>query len=232
MSKELPEIYLARHGETAWTLSHQHTGRSDIPLTARGELNARSLGDRLRGIEFQRVLTSPLARARRTCELAGFAGQTVVDPDLMEWDYGVYDGKTSAEIRREKPEWLLFRDGCPGGETVEEVGARADQVIAGSEPSRGANCCSVTATFSAFWRRGGLVCRPRKGGYSTWARRRSRSKVTSIRSASRRFASGTTIATFVPDRLNLMPPRAFSEHLNEPDCRSFETLRMWAAAIR
>ena len=130
MSKELPEIYLARHGETAWTLSHQHTGRTDIPLTARGELNARSLGDRLRGIEFQRVLTSPLVRARRTCELAGFIEQTVVDPDLTEWDYGVYDGKTSAEIRRENPGWRLFRDGCPGGETVDDVGARADRVIA------------------------------------------------------------------------------------------------------
>ncbi len=232
MSKELPEIYLARHGETAWTLSHQHTGRSDIPLTARGELNARSLGDRLRGIEFQRVLTSPLERARRTCELAGFIERTIVDLDLMEWNYGVYDGKTSAEIRRENANWLLFRDGCPGGETVEEVGARADRVIARLRAVTGANCCSVTATFSAFWRRGGSVCRPRKGGYSTWARRRSRSKVTSIRSTSRRFASGMMIATCINDRLVLMAPRALSEHRNEPDCRSFETLRMRSAAIR
>jgi broad specificity phosphatase PhoE len=130
MAEELPEIYLARHGETAWTLSHQHTGRSDIPLTARGELNARSLGDRLRGIEFQRVFTSPLARARRSCELAGFIEKIIVDEDLMEWNYGIYDGKTAEEIRRENPKWLLFRDGCPGGETVEQVGARADRVIA------------------------------------------------------------------------------------------------------
>jgi probable phosphoglycerate mutase len=130
MPKDLPEVYLARHGETAWTLSHQHTGRSDIPLTARGESNARSLGDRLHGIVFQRVLTSPLSRARRTCELAGFIERSTVDRDLMEWDYGVYDGKTSAEIHRENPDWQLFRDGCPGGESVEEVGTRADRVIA------------------------------------------------------------------------------------------------------
>jgi broad specificity phosphatase PhoE len=129
MSNELPQIYLARHGETAWTLSHQHTGRSDIPLTARGESNARSLGDRLRGIEFQRILTSPLARARRTCELAGFLPGAVLEDDLMEWDYGAYDGKTTAEIRRQNPEWSLFRDGCPGGESVEQVGARADRLI-------------------------------------------------------------------------------------------------------
>jgi broad specificity phosphatase PhoE len=129
MSNELPQIYLARHGETAWTLSHQHTGRSDIPLTARGESNARSLGDRLRGIEFRQVLTSPLLRARRTCELAGFLEKVVVEEDLMEWDYGAYDAKTTAEIRRENPEWSLFRDGCPGGESVEQVGARADRLI-------------------------------------------------------------------------------------------------------
>ncbi len=129
MSNELPQIYLARHGETAWTLSHQHTGRSDIPLTIRGESNARSLGDRLRGMKFHRVLTSPLVRARQTCELAGFLEDVVTDEDLMEWDYGAYDGKTSAEIRGENPDWSLFRDGCPGGESVEQVGARADRLI-------------------------------------------------------------------------------------------------------
>jgi broad specificity phosphatase PhoE len=129
MSDLLPEIYLARHGETAWTLSHQHTGRSDIPLTARGESNARSLGERLRGMEFQRVLTSPLERARRTCELAGFLGKAATEPDLAEWDYGEFDGLTTAEIRRKTPNWSLFRDGCPGGESLEEVGARADRLI-------------------------------------------------------------------------------------------------------
>jgi probable phosphoglycerate mutase len=130
MSERLPEIYLARHGETAWTISHQHTGRSDIPLTERGERNAGSLGERLRGMVFAKVLVSPLQRARRTAELAGFGSVAQIDPDLTEWDYGRYDGKTSAEIHRERPDWSLFRDGCPGGESVEAIGARADRVIA------------------------------------------------------------------------------------------------------
>jgi broad specificity phosphatase PhoE len=129
MPDELPSIYLARHGETAWTLSHQHTGRTDIPLTERGELNAKSLGERLRGVEFQRVLTSPLVRARRTCALAGFLDGVVVDQDLTEWDYGEYDGLTSVEIHLRNPGWSLFRDGCPGGESVEQVGTRALRVI-------------------------------------------------------------------------------------------------------
>jgi broad specificity phosphatase PhoE len=129
MSHELPLVYLARHGETAWTISHQHTGRSDIPLTERGELNAWSLGERLGGVQFQKVLTSPLARARRTCELAGFLERAVVDQDLTEWDYGEYEGLTSVEIRSKNPGWQLFRDGCPGGESIEQVGARADRVI-------------------------------------------------------------------------------------------------------
>jgi broad specificity phosphatase PhoE len=137
MSNELPTIYLARHGETAWTISHQHTGRSDIPLTQRGESNARSLGERLRGVEFERVLTSPLERARRTCELAGFLAMAGIEPDLTEWDYGEYDGLTTALIRRENPSWSLFRDGCPGGESVERVGARADRLIARLRASEG-----------------------------------------------------------------------------------------------
>jgi broad specificity phosphatase PhoE len=130
MSERLPEIYLARHGETAWTISHQHTGRSDIPLTERGERNAGSLGERLRGMVFAKVLVSPLQRARRTAELAGFGSVAQIDPDLTEWDYGRYDGKTSAEIHRERPDWSLFRDGCPQGESVEAIGARADRVVA------------------------------------------------------------------------------------------------------
>jgi broad specificity phosphatase PhoE len=129
MSEELPEVYLARHGETAWTLSHQHTGRSDIPLTERGQSNARSLGERLRGTVFVKVLSSPLERARRTSELAGFGGMAVIEPDLVEWDYGALDGLTTAEIRRKQPNWSLFRDGCPGGESVEQVGARADRLL-------------------------------------------------------------------------------------------------------
>ncbi len=126
----LPEVYLARHGETAWTLTGQHTGRTDIPLTGRGERNARSLAQRLTGVAFARVLTSPLSRALRTCELAGFGGQADIDPDLQEWDYGQYEGRRTADIRQERPGWDLFRDGCPGGESVEAVGARADRMLA------------------------------------------------------------------------------------------------------
>src|SRR5205807_4214608 len=108
----------------------QHTGLTDIPLTERGERNARRLGERLRGLSFARVFTSPLRRAQRTCELAGFGAAAEVDADLVEWNYGQYEGKTSAAIRRERPGWQLFRDGCPGGESVAEVGTRADRVIA------------------------------------------------------------------------------------------------------
>jgi probable phosphoglycerate mutase len=126
----LPRIYLARHGETAWTISRQHTGRTDIPLTPRGEANARSLGERLQGEKFDLVFVSPLDRARKTCELAGFGAQARPDADLLEWDYGEYEGRTTAEIRAERPGWYLFRDGCPGGESIEEVGARADRVVA------------------------------------------------------------------------------------------------------
>ena len=126
----LPEVYLARHGETAWTLTGQHTGRTDIPLTARGEDQARSLAQRLAEAMFVRVLTSPLARAVQTCALAGFGGQAESDADLQEWDYGQYEGRRTADIRQECPGWDLFRDGCPGGESVAAVGARADRVIA------------------------------------------------------------------------------------------------------
>jgi broad specificity phosphatase PhoE len=130
MSETLPEVYLARHGETAWTISHQHTGRTDLPLTERGERNAESLGHRLRGMSFAKVLVSPMQRAKRTCELAGFGDRAEVAQDLMEWDYGQYEGRRTAEIRQERPDWYLFRDGCPGGESVEAVGARADRVVA------------------------------------------------------------------------------------------------------
>jgi broad specificity phosphatase PhoE len=126
----LPEVFLARHGETAWAITGQHTGMTDIPLTERGERNAVSLGERLAGVTFSEVITSPLVRASRTCALAGFEGRARVDPDLVEWDYGVYEGRKTVDIRVENPEWFLFRDGCPGGESVEAVGARADRVIA------------------------------------------------------------------------------------------------------
>ncbi|MDB5308315.1 MAG: putative phosphoglycerate mutase family protein [Gemmataceae bacterium] len=130
MNQPLPLIYLARHGETEWSLAGRHTGLTDIPLTDRGERNARRLGDRLAGIAFARVFTSPLIRARRTCELAGFGGVAEVDPDLVEWDYGEVEGITTAEFRRQRPDWELFRDGPPGGETLAAISARADRVIA------------------------------------------------------------------------------------------------------
>jgi probable phosphoglycerate mutase len=149
MSESLSEIYLARHGETAWTISHRHTGRSDIPLTERGERNARSLGDRLRGITFNTVMASPLERARRTAELAGFGEQSETEPDLMEWDYDRCDGLTTAEIRKERPSWSQFRDGCPGGESVQAVGARADRVVA---RLRGLEGCVLLVGHGHFFR--------------------------------------------------------------------------------
>jgi probable phosphoglycerate mutase len=129
MSVSLPIVYLARHGETAWSLSGQHTGRTDIPLTERGERNARRLGDRLQGLSFSKVLVSPLQRAARTCTLAGFGSVAVPDSDLLEWNYGDYEGRRTKEILRDRPDWQLFRDGCPGGESPAEVAARADRVV-------------------------------------------------------------------------------------------------------
>ena len=130
MTEKLPSVYLARHGETAWSLSGQHTGTTDLPLTERGEQDGRTLGERLRGMRFERVFTSPLQRAKRTCELAGFGGVASIDPDLVEWNYGEYEGRTSKEILSKRPGWSLFRDGCPGGESPGQVAARADRVIA------------------------------------------------------------------------------------------------------
>jgi probable phosphoglycerate mutase len=129
VSEPLPVVYLARHGETAWSLSGQHTGRTDLPLTERGERQAHALGERLRGAHFAKVLTSPSQRARRTAELAGFGSQAEIDPDLAEWDYGQYEGRRTADILAENPGWFLFRDGCPGGETPDQVAARADRVV-------------------------------------------------------------------------------------------------------
>jgi probable phosphoglycerate mutase len=126
---KLPQVWLARHGETAWSLSGQHTGRTDLPLTPRGEQNAELLGQRLRGRPFAKVFASPLQRARHTCELAGFGEDAVVEPGLVEWDYGEYEGLTSKQIRQRDPNWDLFRGGCPGGESVQQISARADRVI-------------------------------------------------------------------------------------------------------
>jgi len=124
-----PCIFMARHGETAWTISGQHTGRTDLPLTQRGEANARSLGKLIGDEKFARVFTSPLERTRRTCQLAGFGERAEELDDLLEWNYGDYEGRRTAEIHAERPDWQLFRDGCPGGERPDEVGARADRVV-------------------------------------------------------------------------------------------------------
>lgn len=129
MNETLPAAYLARHGETAWSITGQHTGRTDLPLTERGERNARRLGERLRGLKFAAVFTSPLQRAAHTCELADFGTQAEVDSALLEWDYGQYEGRRTADIHQERPDWQLFRDGCPGGESPDDVAARADQLI-------------------------------------------------------------------------------------------------------
>jgi broad specificity phosphatase PhoE len=129
MSEILPTTYLARHAETAWTLSGQHTGLTDLPLTANGELNARRLGERLKALSFAKVFTSPLQRASRTCELAGFGARAETDADLVEWDYGQYEGLRLDEILAFRPDWQLFRDGCPGGESPAQVAERADRVV-------------------------------------------------------------------------------------------------------
>ena len=129
MSEVLPVVYIARHGNTAWTLTGQHTGLTDLPLTPDGEANARRLGERLKGMQFARVFTSPLQRASRTCELSGFGEDAEIDPHLVEWDYGEYEGLTTAEILRLRPDWQLFRDGCPRGESPAQVGERADRVV-------------------------------------------------------------------------------------------------------
>jgi probable phosphoglycerate mutase len=129
MNKTLPITYLARHGETAWTITGQHTGRTDLPLTKRGEANALRLGERLSVLTFAKVFTSPLHRAMRTCELAGFGSVAQIDADLLEWDYGEYEGRLTVDILKERPDWQLFRDGSPGGESPQQVAARADRVV-------------------------------------------------------------------------------------------------------
>ena len=129
MSSNLPNLFLARHGDTAWTDSRQHTGRTDIPLNERGEEHARQMGERLRGFSFVRVFTSPLQRASKTCELAGFGSVSQVDPDLTEWDYGELEGTLTTDILKRQPGWELYRDGCPGGESPEDVAKRADRFV-------------------------------------------------------------------------------------------------------
>jgi broad specificity phosphatase PhoE len=125
----LPKLYLVRHGETAWSMSHRHTGRTDVPLTRRGEREALAVARTLKGLGFGLVLTSPLIRAHRTCELAGLAREAQMEPAAAEWDYGTYEGMTTQEIHLQQPGWRLFRDGCPEGESPAQVGARADRVL-------------------------------------------------------------------------------------------------------
>jgi len=122
-------LYLIRHGQTEWSLSGQHTGQTDLPLTPKGEVRASQLAPILGGIEFSEILTSPLRRARQTCELAGLGSHSRIEPDLVEWNYGKYEGLTSDEIQKDHPNWNLFHDGAPGGESPIEVSQRADRLI-------------------------------------------------------------------------------------------------------
>jgi len=137
MATKLPQLFLVRHGDTEWTVARKHTGRTDIPLNPLGEKRAAQLGERLRGFSFTHVYTSPLQRASKTCELAGFGAKAEVDRDLVEWDYGRFEGMLTADIVKERPNWELFRDGCPGGESPGDVAARADRFVAKAQKSTG-----------------------------------------------------------------------------------------------
>jgi probable phosphoglycerate mutase len=132
-----PEIWLIRHGETEWSLSGQHTGRTDLPLTAAGERHAEQIGRFLAGRPFALVLTSPLQRARETCRLAGYASVAQADPDLREWDYGAYEGRTSAQIQESVPGWSIWTSPVPQGETIQQVAERAGRVIARASAAGG-----------------------------------------------------------------------------------------------
>ena len=165
MTEALPVVYLARHGETAWSVSGQHTGLTDLPLTPRGERNARALGQRLKGLAFAKVFTSPLQRATRTCELAGFGSAAETERDLAEWNYGEYEGRRTAEILAERPGWQLFRDGCPGGESPVQVGARADRVVSRVRAVRGDVLLFSSALFLRVLAARWLGLEPAAGRY-------------------------------------------------------------------
>lgn len=137
MSVRGPRVFLARHGETEWSVTGQHTGRTDLPLTEEGGRQAKRLGARLAGADFALVLVSPLSRALETARLAGFGDVAEVDPDLIEWDYGAYDSLTAAEIRQERPGWTPWHGGYPGGETLDELAARADRIVRRVRPVDG-----------------------------------------------------------------------------------------------
>jgi broad specificity phosphatase PhoE len=136
-ARRRPEVVLVRHGETEWSRAGKHTGRTDVPLTEAGVRDAAALGSALAARRFELVLTSPLSRASETCRLAGLGDVAVPSDDLLEWDYGAYEGRTTAEIRAERPGWSLWRHGVPGGETAEQVGERADRVVAKLRASDG-----------------------------------------------------------------------------------------------
>jgi len=150
-----PQLYLFRHGRTEWSASGQHTGRTDIPLTLEGEKQARTLALRLEGLSFDHVLTSPRQRAGRTCELAGLGAAMQVEADLAEWDYGDYEGLTSAQIGARRPGWNVFRDGCPNGETPADVSDRADRLIGRLDAMTGRialfSHCHFSRVFAARW---------------------------------------------------------------------------------
>ena len=192
----LPCVTLVRHGETAWSASGKHTGRTDIPLTEEGERKARALRERLKGVTFDRVFTSPLQRAARTCALAGFGEVAKVDPDLLEWDYGDYEGRKTSEILAERPGWLLFRDGCPNGEQPADVGARADRVIArlraADDRAIVFSSGHILRVLAARW----LGLAPSEGRLFMLAPRASASSATSMTRASRRSPSGTRFERF------------------------------------
>jgi broad specificity phosphatase PhoE len=180
MSEHFPVVYVARHGETAWSLTGQHTGFTDLPLTPNGERNAQRLRDRLKGLRFAKVFASPLQRVFRTCELAGFGATAETDPDLVEWDYGQYEGRRSSEIHTERPDWQLFRDGCPGGEMPDQVGERADRVVRRIRAVAGNVLCFPAATSFECWPRGGWGSgQDRRAGILLSARRASARSVMS-----------------------------------------------------
>ena len=136
-TSQLPRLFLIRHGNTDWSDSGKHTGRTDIPLNASGEEHAVLLGSRLTGERFSRIFASPLIRVRRTCELAGLAERAEITTDLTEWNYGTYEGRLTVDVHRERPDWYLYRDGAPNGESPEEVAARADRFIERVRPMEG-----------------------------------------------------------------------------------------------
>ena len=162
MAEETHEIVLVRHGETEWSRAGKHTGRTDIGLTEVGRQQAQVVGAELQKRRFAAVWTSPLSRAADTCRLAGFGDVAVPRDELMEWDYGEYEGRTTAEIRRERPGWTLWRDGVLRGETIDEVGARVDRVLAEAESVDGDVISSRTAMCCVCWQRGGSTSSPKR----------------------------------------------------------------------